>query len=44
MDLTVKPLRKARELHWIVKLRTVFPYGLNDRMCDEYKNENSEHK
>ena len=24
MDLTVKPLRKARELYWMLKLRTVF--------------------
>ena len=42
MDLTVKPLRKARELYWMLKLRTVFPYGLNDRVGDEYKNENSD--
>ena len=43
MDLTVKPLRKARELYWLLKLRTVFPYGLNDRRVgDEYRNENSD--
>jgi len=40
MDLAVKPLHKARELYWMLKLRTVFPYGLNDRVGDEYKNEN----
>ena len=42
MDPKVKPLRKARELHWMLKLRTVFPYGLNDRVGDEYKNENAD--
>ena len=42
MDLTVTPLRKAGEFYWILKLRTVFPYGLNDRVGDEYKNVNSD--
>ena len=44
MDLTVKLLRKACELYWMLKLRTVFPYGINDRVGDEYKNENSDKK
>ena len=30
--------RRAREIHWMLKLRTVFPYGLNDRI-DEYQRE-----
>ena len=30
--------RRAREVHWMLKLRTVFPYGLNDRV-DEYQRE-----
>ena len=29
--------RKQREKYWILKLRTVYPYGLNDRLGDEYK-------
>ena len=31
--------REKRELHWMLKLRTVYPYGLNDRVGDEFKNE-----
>ena len=34
-------LRKQRELYWMLELRTVFPYGLNDRIGDEYKKENA---
>ena len=30
--------RRSREVHWMLKLRTVFPYGLNDRV-DEYQRE-----
>ena len=39
MDMDSKPLRKARELHWMLKLRTIYPYGLNDRIGDEFKQE-----
>ena len=30
--------RRAREVSWMLKLRTVYPYGLNDRI-DEYQRE-----
>ena len=30
-------LRKKRELYWMLELRTIFPYRLNDRIGDEYK-------
>ena len=40
MDLAAKPLRKARETYWMHKLRTIFPYGLNDRIEDEFKTDN----
>ena len=29
--------RKEREKYWMLKLRTVYPYGLNDRIGDEFK-------
>ena len=41
MDITSKSIRKVRELYWMMELRTVYPYGLNDRMGDEYKTENT---
>ena len=34
--------RKERELHWMLKLRTVYPYGLNDRVGDEFKIERNQ--
>lgn len=37
MDFVMKKERKAREKHWIMKMRTAFPFGLNDRIDDEYK-------
>ena len=36
IDATQTAFRKQRELHWMLKLRTVYPYGLNDRIGDEY--------
>ena len=33
--------RKKRETEWMLKLRTVYPYGLNDRIGDEYKHTES---
>ena len=33
--------RKERELHWMLKLRTVYPYGLNDRVGNEFKTEHT---
>ena len=41
MDVTAKPVRKARERYWMMELRTVHPYGLNDRVEDEYKTANT---
>ena len=40
MDFAAKPLRKARETYWKHELRAVFPYGLNDRIGDEFKTDN----
>ena len=40
MDFAVKPLRKAIETYWMHELRTIFPYGLNDRIEDEFKTDN----
>ena len=40
MNLPAKPLQKARETYWIHELRTIFPYGLNDRIEDEFKTDN----
>ena len=39
MDSAAKPLRKTRE-HWVHGLRSIFPYGLNDRIVDEFKTDN----
>ena len=36
MDVAAKPARKARERYYMHELRTVYPYGLNDRVGDEY--------
>ena len=41
IDPTLTCKRKERELYWMLKLRTVFPYGLNDRIGDEFKNEDT---
>jgi len=41
MDMGAKPLRKSRELFWMLKLRTVYPYGLNDRVGDEWKKDDT---
>ena len=40
MDFAAKPLRKARETYWMHELRTIFPYGLNDRIGDEFETDN----
>ena len=39
MDFAAKSLQKARETYWMHELRTIFPYGLNDR-GDEFKTDN----
>lgn len=41
LDASITSKRKERELYWMMKLRTVFPYGLNDRIGDEFKNEDT---
>ena len=40
MDFAAKPIRKARETFWIHEFRTIFPYGLNNRIGDEFKTDN----
>ena len=40
MDFAAKPLRKARETYWMHELRTIFPYGLKDRIGNELKTDN----
>ena len=40
MDFAAKPLQKARGTYCMHELRTVFPYGLNDRIGDEFKTAN----
>lgn len=37
LDPNVTKLRKAKEKGWMLKLRTVYPYGLNDMIGDEYR-------
>ena len=40
MDFAAKPLRKAKETYWMHELRTIFLYGLNDKIGDEFKTDN----
>ena len=35
-DGTSKRLRLSREKHWMLKLRTVFPFGMNEKVGDEW--------
>jgi len=35
-DPTVTKIRKKKETQWMLKLRTVYPYGLNDRVGDDF--------
>ena len=37
MDFAAAPLEKARDTYWMHELRTIFPYGLNDKIGDELK-------
>ena len=34
MNFAAKPIWKATETYWIHELRTIFPYGLNDRILN----------
>ena len=36
IDSTVARIRRQKERDWMRKLRTVYPFGLNDRTGDEY--------
>ena len=36
LDTPITSRRKQLEKTWIVKLKTVYPYGLNDHLVDEY--------
>ena len=36
VDPSLTTIRRKKETEWMLKLRTVFPYGLNDRVGDEY--------
>lgn len=36
IDVTTTTLRRKREDYWMKTLRTVYPYGLNDRVGDDY--------
>ena len=38
-DQVESKLRKTKEKEWMLKLRTVFPFGMNARIGDEYKRE-----
>ena len=40
MDFAAKPIRKARETYSMHELRTIFPYGLSDRIGDKFKTDN----
>ena len=35
VDPTSTPVRRQKEREWMLRLHTVFPYGLNDRVGDE---------
>ena len=39
IDSAITAIRRKKETEWMLKLRTVFPHGLNDRVGDEYMSE-----
>ena len=39
LDASKTQERKAKEKEWMLKLRTVYPYGLYDRIGDEFKDD-----
>lgn len=43
VDPSVTVIRRKKETEWMLKLRTVYPYGLNDRIGDEYMAEKGNH-
>ena len=36
IDPSITRIRRQKETDWMLKLRTVYPFGLNDRIGDEY--------
>ena len=36
VDPSITVIRRKKETEWMLRLRTVFPYGLNDRIGNEY--------
>lgn len=39
LDPAITHIRRKKETDWMLKLRTVYPHGLNDRIGDEYMSE-----
>ena len=37
VDPAITKIRQQKETEWMLKLRTVYPYGLNDRVGNEYR-------
>ena len=37
VDKEITKIRMQKETEWMLKLRTVYPYGLNDRIGNEYR-------
>ena len=40
MGFATKQIRKAKETYWMQEFETIVPYGLNDRIGDEFKTYN----
>ena len=40
-DASITSKRKLREKEWMLKLRTVFSYGLNGWLCDDFSKEDT---
>ena len=43
IDPSVTVIRRKKETEWMLRLRTVFPYGLNDRIGNEYMTDRGHH-
>ena len=41
MKASITSRRKQRDKTWMMKLRSVYPYGLNDHLGDEYRKKNT---
>ena len=42
IDLSARRKRHQKERHWMLKMRTVYPFGLNDRVGDEFQKDGDE--